>query len=316
MRLTRLTRLNGLPLAVAGLLLLTACGTEQPGADSAGPTSPPACGPGADPSEATRVPEASASPAQDGVTIIGTGSGGAGSGARPCAAYSVTSRETEPFTYVVTVGFLSDTGQALADVEDTVQAVAPGKTVRRTVTAPDLPPDAPAGRGRARIVKVRSLPASEAPSAGGTCPSTGLRVYADEGDAAMGLRVVGLHLENCGTRPYRLSGYPRVEIRDEDHDRVGSVSIVQGGEAIAGGTGADGPPRQLELRPGERAHAGLVWRNTVEGGAGDPVNAPYARVWAKPGAAPVTVIPELDLGTTGKLGVGPWKKDEGQGGTG
>lgn len=33
-------------------------------------------------------------------------------------------------------------------------------------------------------------------------------------------------------------------------------------------------------------------------------------MWAKPGAAPVTVIPELDLGTTGKLGVGPWKKDE------
>lgn len=40
------------------------------------------------------------------------------------------------------------------------------------------------------------------------------------------------------------------------------------------------------------------------------MNAPYARVWAKPGAAPVTVIPELDLGTTGRLGVGPWKKDE------
>jgi hypothetical protein len=31
---------------------------------------------------------------------------------------------------------------------------------------------------------------------------------------------------------------------------------------------------------------------------------------AKPGAAPVTVVPELDLGTTGKLGVGAWQKDE------
>ncbi|WP_318210551.1 DUF4232 domain-containing protein [Streptomyces sp. SJL17-1] len=249
-------------------------------------------------------------PDQDGVTIIGTG-GGADSGgsALPCAAYTLTSRETRPFTYVVTVGFRSESGRALSDVEDTVETVAPGHTVRRTVTASDIPPDA-AGGVQARIVKVRSFPAAEAPNEGGTCPPTGVRVYADDGDAAMGLRVVGLHLENCGTRPYRLNGYPRIEIRDEDHDRVGSVSIVQGGEAIAGGTGADGPPKPLELLPGERARAGLVWRNTVEGGVDGPVNAPYARVWVKPGAAPVTVIPELDLGTTGKLGVGPWKKDE------
>lgn len=38
------------------------------------------------------------------------------------------------------------------------------------------------------------------------------------------------------------------------------------------------------------------------------MNAPYVEVTAKPGAKPVTVTPELDLGTTGRLGVGPWKK--------
>ncbi|MCX4985219.1 DUF4232 domain-containing protein [Streptomyces sp. NBC_00572] len=310
------------PAAVAGLLLvtLTACGTERQGAAAAGSASPPACGPGASPAESADVPQAdipgaSASPAQDGVTIIGTG-GGASAGAPSCAVYSVTSRETEPFTYVVTVGFVSESGQALVNVDDTVQTVAPGRTVRRTVTATGrLSPDA-VGKVQARIVKVRSFPTAETPSVGGTCPPTGVRVYADEGDAAMGLRVVGLHLENCGTRSYRLNGYPRVEIRDEDHERVDGVSIVQGGDAVAGGTGADGPPQQLVLEPGERAHAGLVWRNTVEGGVGDPVNAPYARVWAKPGAAPVTVTPELDLGTTGKLGVGPWKKDGEQAGGG
>ncbi|WP_328940830.1 DUF4232 domain-containing protein [Streptomyces sp. NBC_00250] len=327
MRHTCLAR-HAFPAAVAGLLLLTltACGTERPGAAATGSAEPPACGPGASPAESAGVPrtgmpgasaspaqdgDASASPAQDGVTIIGTG-GGASAGAPSCAVYSVTSRETEPFTYVVTVGFVSETGQALFNVDDTVQAVAPGRTVRRTVTATGHSPDA-VGKARARVVKVRSFPTSEAPSVGGTCPPTGVRVYADEGDAAMGLRVVGLHLENCGTMPYRLNGYPRVEIRDEDHDRVDGVSIVQGGDAVAGGTGADGPPQQLVLEPGERAHAGLVWRNTVE--AGDPVHAPYARVWAKPGAAPVTVTPELDLGTTGKLGVGPWKKAGEQAGT-
>ncbi|WP_346426753.1 DUF4232 domain-containing protein [Streptomyces sp. CC0208] len=62
------------------------------------------------------------------------------------------------------------------------------------------------------------------------------------------------------------------------------------------------------MRPGEAAVAGLAWRNTTQ--AGEPVNAPYVRVWAKPAADPVMVVPELDLGTTGKLGVGPWRKDE------
>lgn len=52
----------------------------------------------------------------------------------------------------------------------------------------------------------------------------------------------------------------------------------------------------------ESARAGLVWRNTVEHGTA--VHAPYARVRAKPGADRVTVAPEPDLGTTGRLGAG------------
>ncbi|MER5963429.1 DUF4232 domain-containing protein [Streptomyces sp. NPDC002057] len=293
-----------LPAAFAGLLLpLSACGTVPPGGGAAGPAVPPVCGPGAPPSPAAE-PGATASPGPDGVTVVGSVGGD-----RPCAAYSVTNRETEPFTYLVTLAFLSESGGAVTNVEETVDAVAPGRTVRRTVTAADLPPGAPRV-ARARVLTVRSFPTAEAPAEAGACPATGVRVYADDGDAAMGLRVVGLHLENCGTRPYRLDGYPRVEIRDEDHDRVDGVTITRGGETVAGGTGADGPARPVTLEPGERAHAGLVWRNTVEAGVGDPVNAPYARVWAKPGAAPVTVVPEFDIGTTGKLGVGPWKKDE------
>ncbi len=91
------------------------------------------------------------------------------------------------------------------------------------------------------------------------------------------------------------------------------MKVLQGGSAVATGVGADGPPEPLSLKPGERASAVLVWRNTVLAGVGDPVNAPYLRVRAKPGSEPVTVIPELDLGTTGQLGVGPWKMDDSQG---
>ncbi|MFE2278257.1 hypothetical protein ACFXAE_13605 [Streptomyces sp. NPDC059454] len=60
------------------------------------------------------------------------------------------------------------------------------------------------------------------------------------------------------------------------------------------------------LKPGEGAWAGLVWRSTVEAGAA--VDVPHVQVRAESGADPVTVVPELDLGTTGKPGVGPWKK--------
>ncbi|MFE2556237.1 DUF4232 domain-containing protein [Streptomyces sp. NPDC059352] len=309
-----------LPAALAGLLLLTACGTERSGDVSAKPSGSPSGG-----GCAARPGDA---PDEHGVTLTGSGtSTGAGSSstgtatgtatasadpsggtARPCAEYTVTNKETELLTYTITFQFLSESGQAMTNAKETVEALAPGKTVRRTVSAADVPPDA-AGSGRVRIVTVRSVPTAEAPSQAGPCPASGVRVSADDGDAAMGLRVVGLHLENCGTTPYSLHGYPRIQLRDEDRGPVTGVELLQGGETIAGGTGAEGPARPLVLRPGERAHAGLVWRNTVEGGVGDPVNAPYARVWAKPGAAPVTVTPELDLGTTGKLGVGPWKKD-------
>ncbi|MEU8581954.1 DUF4232 domain-containing protein [Streptomyces abikoensis] len=136
-----------------------------------------------------------------------------------------------------------------------------------------------------------------------------MRVYADDGDAAMGLRAVSLHLENCGTGTHRLNGYPQLQLLDARHKPVDTVTVLRGGNAIATGTGADGEPQPLELKTGERAYAVMVWHNTVTE-AGDPVNAPYARVWAEPGAAPVTVTSEFDLGTTGRLGVGPWKKDE------
>ncbi|MEU8054607.1 DUF4232 domain-containing protein [Microbispora bryophytorum] len=72
----------------------------------------------------------------------------------------------------------------------------------------------------------------------------------------------------------------------------------------------DDPPQPVTLKPGQSASAGLMWRNTVTAGVGAPVNVPYVRVNAKGGARPVMVTPELDLGTTGKLGVSSWTKDE------
>lgn len=83
-----------------------------------------------------------------------------------------------------------------------------------------------------------------------------------------------------------------------------------GTEQISTAVGGDGSPKAVTLQVGEAAQATLAWRNTTEAGVDDLVNVPYVRVRAKSGSDPVMVVPELDLGTTGKLGVGLWKIDE------
>lgn len=274
-----------LPVLAVGLVLLTACGSQS-AAGGSGSTVP--------------APSVIAEE-KDGIRITSAGTGGC---ARPCATYTVTGPADGPVVTFAVFEFRTAGGGAMENVKETIPALAPGATVTRTVTAPLAPPDSLVG-GRVHIGTVRTVPAAEAPTPTGPCPPSGVRVYADEGDAAMGLRAVGLHLENCGTRAVSLDGYPAVQPLDEDHRALPAVRVLQGGQAIATGTGADGPPRPFSLRPGERAQAGLVWRNTRE--AGDPVSAPYVRVRWQPGAAPVMVVPELDLGTTGRLAVGPWK---------
>ncbi|MFG1671938.1 DUF4232 domain-containing protein [Streptomyces sp. Y7] len=322
--------LQSVPAAVAGLLLLAACGSQSASQEDAGARAGDAGGvrsealcpsdvqqygsppPPADPPSGTPSPLPLPSPAatgESGVRVTGLYAWGEGSG---CAAdysaeFEVTNQGTEAVTYTVTVGFLSASGGAVDNVERTVESVGPGRTVKAAVALREPAVQAPDVTG-VDVIEVRSVPAAETSSDAGPCPASGVRVYADRGDAAMGLRAVGLHLVNCGTRPYRVDGYPELELLDEDHDPVDGVRILHGTDRISTGLRGGDSPRPVVLRPGEAAVASLAWRNTT--GFGAAVNAPYARVRAKPGADPVTVVPEFDLGTTGKLGVGPWERDE------
>lgn len=309
---------SALPAALVGAaLLLAACGSQRAGTrddglararvPSPGLSAGALCG--APPSGTPDAPTAPALPPspfgleKDGVRITGM------SPDRACVEFQVVNHASAPFTYTITFGFLSASGEALANAPQTVAAVKPGQTVTRTVTASEAG-GAEGPEASVRILTVRSVPTAEVATESGPCPPSGTRVYADDGDAAMGLRVVGIHLQNCGRHTLRLDGFPRLQILDEDHRSPRGVRILHGGSAIATGTGADGPARPVVLKPGEQARAELVWRDTVEAGVGDPVNAPYVRMWSKPGAAPRMMIPELDLGTTGKLAVGPWKRDD------
>ncbi|MFJ7078215.1 DUF4232 domain-containing protein [Streptomyces sp. NPDC098781] len=314
------------PAVLAGALLLAACGSPSasPGGDDGRVRAERLCpadfsrygsAPSTEPSvTASGTPSAlplpaAAGSAEDGVTVTGLYAWGPDSGCAGVdysADFQVTNQGTQAATYILTFGFLSASGGAVDNVEQTVESVEPGRHAEGTVVMAGTTVSAPQVTG-VELVKVRSVPVDEAPSASGPCPESGVRLYADQGDAAMGLRVVGLHLVNCGSGPHRVNGYPKLEVQDEDHDTVDGVRILQGTDRISTGTGGDGSPQPVVLRPGEAAVAQLAWRNTTQ--FGEPVNAPYVRVWAEPGADPVTVVPELDLGTTGKLGVGPWKKD-------
>ncbi|MFJ5773664.1 DUF4232 domain-containing protein [Streptomyces sp. NPDC093094] len=333
---TSLRAAPAVPSLLAGALLLTGCGSDaaSPGdaaarvRDTGGaPHAQPLCPadvpqygslPPADGAAPAHSPSGTPSPlplppsggqGEDGVRVTGLYAWGpdSGCGTGVSAGIEVTNDGGEAAAYTVTLGFTAETGGD--NVDHVVAPVAPGATVTRAVALGSA-----SHVSDVRIVKVRSVPAAETPSASGPCPPSGVHVYADQGDAAMGLRAVGLHLVNCGTRPYPIEGYPRLELLDEDHEPVDGVRILDGTGRIGTGLGGDDAPRPVVLRPGEAAVSSLAWRNTTE--FGDPVNAPYVRLWAKPGAAPVTVVPELDLGTTGQLGVAPWRKDEQRSGLG
>ncbi|MFJ9615284.1 DUF4232 domain-containing protein [Streptomyces noursei] len=292
-------------------LLLTACGTERAGAGNTGTRAavPPSRTQVDDPGKAgvritsLTLPSASVSPTRS--TSVSADNLATGSGV--VASYEVTNEGTETLTYSVVFTFMGGDGGAVTNQTAIVRDVGPGKTVRGTVRVGELPSAAPRVT-QAKVLKVTKVPASEAPAEPGTCPASGARVSADQGDAAMGLRIVGLHLDNCGTGDYTLEGYPLLELLDKDLQPVHGIKILHGSGEITTGAEPDEQPRPMTLKPGESATAGLVWRNTTE--SGTPVNVPSARVRAKTGAAPVTVTPDLDLGTTGKLGVKPWAKAE------
>ncbi|TRV81331.1 DUF4232 domain-containing protein [Streptomyces sp. 130] len=274
--------------ALASTALLTGCGKETAGASAS---------PGATCASLAPLPDP-AGRTWDDVRVI---SGGCGPSGAPSTGFEVTNTDDEPLTYTITFTLVNGFGEARDSTTRTVEAVKPGQTVRRPLDAEDGPGSARAYR--ARITKVRAVPAE---GTSGACPPSGVRVTNDRGDAAMGLRVVGIHLTNCSTTDYQLNGYPALRLLDEDRDPVTGVEILHGTSDISSGLGGDAAPRPVTLRPGESAYANLAWRNTTTDGV--PVNAPYAEVTAKPGARPVTVTPELDLGTTGRLGVSPWTK--------
>ncbi|UQU62168.1 DUF4232 domain-containing protein [Couchioplanes caeruleus] len=154
-----------------------------------------------------------------------------------------------------------------------------------------------------------SEPAPSPSTTAVTCPPGGVRLEVGEGDAAMGLRVLGITLVNCGTRAYRLDGYPGVRSFAGDRTAL-RVRVLHGVEEIVGSALPwDGPPEPMLLEPGRRAGAGVAWRNTYDDIRHPPVTVASLEIAPRAGGPAQTVRPPggLDLGSTGRIGVSAWR---------
>ncbi|SNS66965.1 Protein of unknown function [Asanoa hainanensis] len=149
------------------------------------------------------------------------------------------------------------------------------------------------------------LPPTPPPTATTAACVDGVRLTAGPVDAASGLRAMGIVLENCGTRPYTLHGFPVVRVLDDQRAAV-DVTVGNGSEPVSAKDSWDAPARAVTVPPGGTARARVLWRNTVT--AGDPVIATYLSVAPTKGAKEQLLTPDggLDLGTTGRLAVNAW----------
>ncbi len=156
-------------------------------------------------------------------------------------------------------------------------------------------------------------PVPEVTAGPSDCSVDGVHFGVTGADAASGLRVLTLVMENCGTVPLTVEGYPRVRLFDEDGAPV-TVAVRRGAGEIATLPAFDAPPAEVTLRPGEQAHAGMVWRNLVTDATVNATTAHRLRASAgggKPWQDVPLVLPDgtpvtIDLGDTGELGTQPW----------
>ncbi|MEV0661460.1 DUF4232 domain-containing protein [Actinomadura luteofluorescens] len=135
------------------------------------------------------------------------------------------------------------------------------------------------------------------------CTPEGIAVSMNEPDAAMGLRAARIVLRNCGSRPYRLNGYPALRVLDEKRQPF-DVTTVRSTRQVE-----DAGPKPLAIRPGRTAEFVIVWRNTVTDANTVAVAGKYLEVRPAPGR-PVVVVPAngpIDLGTTGRLEGTAWR---------
>ena len=168
------------------------------------------------------------------------------------------------------------------------------------------PPAAATGTsdGVAAATSSEISPSESSPSkSGASCPASGVAVSAGPVDAAAGERAVTLTLVNCGSAPQTVEGYPGLSLLDEQR-KVIDVRVIEQPDPV--GSGTLSAPAPVTLAPGQEARAVLLWHNTVELGS-EATPGSYLGVRPSPDGDEQLVALAVDLGTTGRLTVGPWR---------
>ncbi|MEU0158378.1 DUF4232 domain-containing protein [Streptomyces sp. NPDC006261] len=173
-----------------------------------------------------------------------------------------------------------------------------------TAEAPPPPPPPPS----ATPPPVADVPAqgpdpSPAPAPTGECPASGAVVTMGEVLATMMSRAVVLTLTNCGSKPYRVDGYPSVQALGEDGERL-PVKVNPAGSQF----GRDQGPEALTLKPGATVKSMLAWVSTQEGG--ELVMADALELAAAPDAgARVYPLEGHDIRYMDELNITAWRAE-------
>jgi hypothetical protein len=185
-----------------------------------------------------------------------------------------------------------------------VAAVAVAVAVVASCAAPGSTPPGPGSRP----APTGAAPRSSAPVA---CPQQGVVIRIGAVDGAMGLRVLSVEMTNCADRPYTVDGYPVVRVLDGDRKPI-DVEIGLGTSTIIIDPGLDAAPQPVTLPPGGEATDTVVWRNLVTDATVVATTGTYLQIAPAGGQPSQIVSPRggIDLGNTGKLGVGSWRATE------
>jgi hypothetical protein len=154
---------------------------------------------------------------------------------------------------------------------------------------------------------VMPAPTRSSASAPAACPEPGVAIRIGDVDAAMGLRGLTVSMTNCADRPYQVTGYPDVRVLDDQRKPL-DIRVEHGASTITADPSLTAAPEPVTLQPGGTATAVVMWRNLVTDSSVDATTGTYLTIAPASGTPAQTVTPRggIDLGNTGKLGVGPW----------
>ncbi|MFF3998290.1 DUF4232 domain-containing protein [Streptomyces cyaneofuscatus] len=188
-------------------------------------------------------------------------------------------------------GFLVPAGEGEREPTPSARAAAP---LPPSVTPPPVA-DVPAqGPGPSRTAT---------PTPTGTCPASGAVVTMGEVQAVMMSRAAVLTLTNCGSKPYRVDGYPSVQALGEDGERL-PVKVNPAGSVF----GQDKGPEPRTLKPGATVKSMLAWVSTQEGG--ELVMADALELAAAPDAgARVQPLEGHDIRYMDELNITAWRAE-------